>query len=505
MADTWTTRTALLGNRSSVGGGQCGIGTDTAYLAGGTADGISEVGTNEEYSQPGDSWTGKTSMTWPRKFGAVTSIGTDALYIFGGYRNDGGSNPKNSNYVYSKSGNSWTYKTVVPVTSQDTCAGTTGTDKAYHLYQNGNREYSQSGDSWTTKASSSFTGAPDYQSVFEPSSGKLIFCHGNKAGAPYGKIAETKEYSQSGDSWTNKADSLLNRAGAGNGQASGKGYIYGGSHDTGSGMGDVRNYTREYDPSGDSWATKANMPGSRIWMGSASLGTYYTYAFGGYDNTFNHVNTNYEYTAADPPTYDALEDLRSFLDAQWPVALDDLKAALKAFGWSLEDFRAEMQAQAYTALEDLKTELGGNVWGLEDLKMLLDGHAQALEDFRTDIATSNLVFGDLRCELKTRDTRGPYVFNYPSPAPGQTGVPVNANITLIIRDDGWGVDIDSVWVEVDGVRYKKGDSGFSYYGTLREYTITIDPSTDFEYNRSVNVKAFAADLAGNPGLNLVIQ
>jgi hypothetical protein len=240
-------------------------------------------------------------------------------------------------------------------------------------------------------------------------------------------------------------------------------------------------------------------------MGCASLGTYYIYAFGGYNSVAEHVNTNYQYTAADPPTYDALEDLKSFLDAQWPVALDDLKLALGALGWSLEDLRSEIQTRAYTALEDLKVELGGNVWGFEDLRSFLDGHAQSLEDFRADIATSDLVFGDLRCELKTRDTQGPYVFNYPSPPPGQTGVPVNTDIALRIRDDGWGVDIDSVWVEVDGVRYKKGNPGFSYSGTPREYAVTIDPATDFEYNRSVSVRVFATDLAGNPGLNLVMQ
>ena len=508
MANTWTTKTALLGTRSTHGGGQCGIGTNTAYLVGGIAsggvEGGSAVDTNEEYSQSGDSWAGKAVLAGPKKFGAVTSIGTDKLYYFGGQYP---TNPTVNNAEYSKTGNSWSNKTVLPAATDRTCAGAIGADKAYHY--NGadgvHREYSQSGDSWATKTSTSFTGWPTYQSVFESSSDTLVFCHGKKYGSA-GGTNETREYSQSGNSWTNKTNAPYSRRGCGNGQSSNKGYVYGGCHGTGGTLAsDVRNYTAEYDPSGNSWVTKADMPGNRGLVGSASLGTYYTYAFGGYDSAANHVNTNYQYTAADPPTYDALEDLRSFLDARWPFAMDDLKLVLEALGWSLEDLRSEIQTRAYTVLEDLKVELGGNVWGFEDLRSFLDGHAQSLEDFRADITTSDLVFGDLRCELKTRDTQGPYVFNYPSPPPGQTGVPVNADIALTIRDDGWGVDIDSVWVEVDGIRYKKGNPGFSYSGTPREYVVTIDPAADFEYNRSVSVRVFAADLAGNPGLNLVMQ
>ncbi|MFQ5863241.1 MAG: hypothetical protein ACE5IC_09000 [Candidatus Brocadiales bacterium] len=504
MADTWTTKTAMPGgSRYLGGGGQSAIGTDTAYAVAGYNG--SELDRNEEYSQSGDSWTSKTVMTAARRWGATTSIGTDKLYYFGGYP------PSNNNYEYSKSGNSWSSKTVVPASASETCAGTIGADKAYYFQSNNTREYSQSGDSWTSKTSSDFDHTR-YQSVFEPGSDKLIVCQGftGIAASPY-FTPETKEYDQSGDSWTNKTNTDVGRAGSGNGQVSNKGYVYGGGS-TGGGAGpDLRgtiDYTREYDPSGDSWAAKANMPGNRQWMGSAALGTYYTYAFGGYKYVGSYYDTNYEYTAADPPTYDALEDLQSFLDAQWLVGLEDLKAALEAVGWSLEDLKSDVRAQAYTALEDLRAELSGNVWGFEDLKTLLDGHAQALEDFRTDIATSNLVSDGLRCELKTRDAQGPYVFNYPSPAPGQTGVPVNTNITIVIRDDGWGVDIDSVWVDVTDTqtgtttRYKKGDAEFSYTLSVnkREATITIDPATDFEHNRPIEVKVFALDLAGNPGL-----
>ena len=85
---------------------------------------------------------------------------------------------------------------------------------------------------------------------------------------------------------------------------------------------------------------------------------------------------------------------------------------------------------------------------------------------------------------------------------------VNSNIAIVIKDNGWGVDVNSIWVDVKDnqtgltTRYKNGDAGFSYTRSSdkRTCTVTIDPTADFEYNRNISVSAFASDLAGNPGL-----
>ncbi len=489
MADTWTTRTALPEARDAHAG--TSIGSDKGYISGGTS-----ASTHKEYSQSGDAWTAKASMPGSMSSGpGSTSIGSDKLYVYGALNNV-------SNYEYSQSGNSWATKTGPPwSTGGDRVfdgACTVGNDKAYgrRTGTNPHAEYSQSGDSWTGKTD--MPAAREGCAGFTLGSDTYYLAAGRSGGTNY---TTNYEYSQSGDSWSTKASKGEACAYLGGAAVSGKGYAAGGRHET---LNTAIKTTEEYDQSGNSWTTKTDMPGERDAFPLVTIGSYKCYVFGGYD-PYASYSTNLEYTAADPQVYDALEDMKSFLDAEWPTGLEYLKAALEAHGWSLEDLMSEVQAQAYTALEDLKTELSGNIWAYDDLKALLEGYAQGLEDFKTDIATSNRVFTNLKCELKTRDTQGPYVFNYPSPAPGQTGVPVNTNITLVLRDDGWGVDIDTVWVEVDGVRYEKGDPGFTYSGTPRQYTVTIDPTADFEYNRGVNVKAFAADLAGNPGLNLVTQ
>ncbi|MEE9200017.1 MAG: hypothetical protein V3V45_01085 [Candidatus Brocadiales bacterium] len=491
MADTWTTKTALsYGQRRYSAGAS--IGTDKGYRSGGDRwAGGADYKEHEEYSQSGDSWAQKTSMPGDMPTGpGGANLGSDKMYVTGSMSNL-------ANYEYSQGGNSWSTKTG---SSNWTTGGvgvvdklcTIGSDKMYGT-KNSHEEYSQSGDSWTAKTDPTGSGGA---AGFTLGSDKYYVV---PAGSPG---TANYEYSQSGNSWTTKTSKGESCSTPGGEAASGKGYIAGGHHAT---SNTAIQTTEEYNQSGDSWSTKTNMPADRETFPFVLIGSYKCYAFGGADPYSSNFDTNFEYTAAEPPVYEAFEYLRSFLDAEYPTGLADLKVALEAHGWSLEDLMAEVQTQAYTALEDLKAELSGYAWGYEDLKTLLDGHAQALEGLKTDVATSNLVHEGLRCELKTRDTQGPYVFNYPNPVPGQTGVAVNTNVTIVIRDDGWGVDIDSVWVEVDGVKYVKDDAGFSYSGTPREYVIAIDPTSDFEYNRSVSVKAFAADLAGNPGLNQVTQ
>lgn len=488
MADTWTTKTALPEARYQHGGAS--IGTDKGYISGGAISG----GGNDhhkEYSQSGDSWTAKTSM--PASMATLpgsTSIGSDKLYVTGAMNNI-------SNYEYSQSSNSWSTRTG---SSNWSTGGsgvgdvlcTIGSDKMYGRKGSAHEEYSQSGDSWASKALP--PNSRSHPGGFTLDSDKYYAVAGRTGGTNY---ADNYEYSQSGNSWATKTSKGEATTAPGGAAVNGKGYIAGGDHAT---LNTAIKTTEEYDQSANAWTTRADMPGKRSQMPAVTIGSYKFYTFGGYD-PYDAYSSNLEYTAADPAVYDALEDLKSFLDAEYPTGLEYLKAELNALGSSLDDLMADARAQAYTALEDLKTEVSGNAWSHEDLKAQLEGYAQALESLRTEVTTSNLGFEGLRCELKTQDTQGPYVFNYPTPAPGLTGVPVNTNVTLTIRDDGWGVDIDSVWVEVDSVRYEKGDAGFSYSGTPGEYVITIDPTTDFEYNRSVSVKAFAADLAGNPGLN----
>lgn len=104
------------------------------------------------------------------------------------------------------------------------------------------------------------------------------------------------------------------------------------------------------------------------------------------------------------------------------------------------------------------------------------------------------------------DTAAPYVENL-NPSNGATGVPVNTNIVMRIKDykgnagvtPGLGVDISTVQVTVtpaggSPIVYNYSSPQFSYTGTSADYTITINPSSDFNQNKVISVSVAASDL-----------
>ena len=137
------------------------------------------------------------------------------------------------------------------------------------------------------------------------------------------------------------------------------------------------------------------------------------------------------------------------------------------------------------------------------LKALVDAGLDKYTDLKVNIALRTLFFEYLQAEAGAKyvtDIEPPFLRYRPSPYSGETNVKVNRKIVLKIKDVGWGVDIDTVWVEVDNVKYKKGDSEFAYYGDSSEYIIAVRPSADWGYNKTIVVRVYAEDLAGNPGL-----
>ena len=88
----------------------------------------------------------------------------------------------------------------------------------------------------------------------------------------------------------------------------------------------------------------------------------------------------------------------------------------------------------------------------------------------------------------------------PSPYDLEKNVPIDKRIVFRLKDRMSGIDINTVWVKVDGQKYQKGDPEFKYAGWRREYTISVRPESPWDYGKEVNVEVYAEDLAGNPGL-----
>ena len=85
-----------------------------------------------------------------------------------------------------------------------------------------------------------------------------------------------------------------------------------------------------------------------------------------------------------------------------------------------------------------------------------------------------------------------------NPAASATGVLPTSNVVFHVTDTQSGVDIDTVSTTVGGITYtKSGDNTFGYSGSGSDYTITVNPSSDFSRGSTISVAIDADDLEGN--------
>ncbi|MFH2137590.1 MAG: hypothetical protein ABII88_03665 [Candidatus Omnitrophota bacterium] len=87
------------------------------------------------------------------------------------------------------------------------------------------------------------------------------------------------------------------------------------------------------------------------------------------------------------------------------------------------------------------------------------------------------------------DTAAPYTSGH-SPAQNAVGVAKNTDIVVHLKDDGLGVDVDSIIMKVEGVTVSPVITG-----TPDDYTLTYTPPVEFDNGQVVNVSVEASDLA----------
>ena len=87
------------------------------------------------------------------------------------------------------------------------------------------------------------------------------------------------------------------------------------------------------------------------------------------------------------------------------------------------------------------------------------------------------------------DNTPPYTTGH-IPAENAINIASDANIVVHVKDDGYGVDINTIVMKVNGVTVTP-----TITGTPADYTLTYDPVTDFTTGDSVSVTVEASDLA----------
>ncbi|HUT21844.1 MAG TPA: Ig-like domain-containing protein [Candidatus Bipolaricaulota bacterium] len=116
------------------------------------------------------------------------------------------------------------------------------------------------------------------------------------------------------------------------------------------------------------------------------------------------------------------------------------------------------------------------------------------EDVLTAASGANFSFLAMACD---KDLSPPRLENI-SPAVSAKNVAWDSKVAFNIVDDGAGVDLSTVKVVVDGVRYAVDEEvSFDFTGDKNDYKIIIDPLYDFFENDTINVEIKVADLKGN--------
>lgn len=94
------------------------------------------------------------------------------------------------------------------------------------------------------------------------------------------------------------------------------------------------------------------------------------------------------------------------------------------------------------------------------------------------------------------DTSAPFVTNV-NPANGASGVALNSNVSLRVRDNDLGVDLPTVKITVDEVDYFSTSGQVTVTGDAQNYLFTINPSEDFPALTEIAIVVEATDLGGN--------
>lgn len=153
IANTWTTKTSLPGNRAYASGG---VINGKLYITGGWDGGGAYLNSLVIYDPVNNTWdSSKSAMPVPRRSYAAGGVVNNKLYVVGG-RNESG-NPISIVKEYDPTSDTWTDKTSLPDVRQNSSAATIN-GKLYiaggqDLISETNSllEYDPIGDSWAEK------------------------------------------------------------------------------------------------------------------------------------------------------------------------------------------------------------------------------------------------------------------------------------------------------------------------------------------------------------------
>ncbi len=294
--DAWAPKTSMLTARFSLAAAAPGNGK--IYVVGGTPDGSTTVlGTCEEYDPVGNSWATKTSMSVPRADLAAAAPGDGKLYAIGGFD---GSIASAVCEQYDPGSDTWTTENPMPTPRADPAAASPGDGKIYVVggadedddYLTTCEQFDPVGNSWTTK--SPMTVGRAGLAAAAPGNGKFYAIGGYYfSDGTYFESSACEEYDPTGDTWTSKADMPTARDGLAAGvPGDGKIYAVGGENLA----EEPYAINEQFDPSANVWNSKSSMVTALMYLAAAAPANGKFYIFGGTPDYSTPTATCAEYT-----------------------------------------------------------------------------------------------------------------------------------------------------------------------------------------------------------------
>ncbi|MFH2137589.1 MAG: putative Ig domain-containing protein, partial [Candidatus Omnitrophota bacterium] len=114
---------------------------------------------------------------------------------------------------------------------------------------------------------------------------------------------------------------------------------------------------------------------------------------------------------------------------------------------------------------------------------------KAADEVPNNSSLSNSTNAEAKETIIIPDTTPPYTTGQ-TPANGATGIAKDTDIVLHVKDDGAGVDINTIIMKINGAVVTPVITG-----TPADYTLTYSPGSEFENGEVVNVSVEASDLA----------
>lgn len=288
VSSGWTTRSSLPGPRSALG--LTAGANDKLYAAGGSAP-TQIVASVQEFDVATGTWIARAAMSAPRADFPLVTASNGRMYAIGG--NGGfGSYPQALETVeeYDPATNAWTVVASMAYFRYSPGAA------AYNgkVYAAGGwggvvasgtgdilasvEEYDPVTNTWTTRASMAVPRAG--LGLVAPGNGRLYAVGGYRyLGSMIQPLATVEEYDPTMNTWSTRASLPTARMQAGVAAVNGKVYAIGGY-----GMdGRYLNTVEEYDPATNTWTTRPSMPTSRSRLGLAVATNGKLYAVGGTD------------------------------------------------------------------------------------------------------------------------------------------------------------------------------------------------------------------------------